>query len=46
MMALRGLLGQAAAAACEALAAPALNNGGKDNVTVVLARCRFPEAAA
>ena len=49
MMALRGLLGQAAAAAaaaCVALVAPALNNGGKDNVTVALARYRFPQAAA
>jgi protein phosphatase len=31
-------------AACQALVAAALTNGGKDNVTVALARYRFPDA--
>ena len=39
-----GVLSRAASAddACQDLLAAALRNGGKDNVTVALARYRFP----
>jgi protein phosphatase len=42
--AIRAILGSAASAneACQSLVEQALKNGGKDNVTVVLARYRFP----
>ncbi len=42
---IRAILGGAASAeeACRKLVEQALKNGGKDNVTVVLARYRFPE---
>ncbi len=43
--AIASVLGGAASSngACQALVAAALNKGGKDNVTVALARYRFPE---
>jgi serine/threonine protein phosphatase PrpC len=36
------LLGQPAAEACQKLLDLALENGGKDNITVVVARYRLP----
>jgi protein phosphatase len=44
-VAIASLLGGAATSheACQALVAAALDNGGKDNVTVALARYRFPQ---
>ncbi len=46
--AIAGLLGQApsAQAACQTLVDEALKNGGRDNVTVMVARYRFPKLGA